>query len=74
MKMYVVSTGKDVWAFEEGNVIATCMTGPYPLSDAKSYALDHTKATDKETFVYEVELRCVGSMKVRKEVVFAPAQ
>lgn len=74
MKVYVTSrSGNSRFALEEGNVIAVCYSGPNPHDDAKSYAIDHTKATDEPTWIYEVELKTLGSMKTKKEVVFVPA-
>ena len=71
--MYVVSTsGNSIWALEEGNVIAITHSGPDPFGDAQSYARDHTKATDQIAYIYEVDTKPKGHMKINKEVVFAP--
>jgi hypothetical protein len=72
VKVYVASTGKGAYALAPENVIEVCVSGPYPLSDAKSYAFDYTKGEDKPAYVYEVSLREVGSYQTRKEVVFVP--
>lgn len=72
-KIYVVSRSNNKnFALEGGNVIAICYAGP-ALADAKSYSNDHTKATDEPAFVYEVEVKLIGSMQTKKEVVFVPA-
>jgi hypothetical protein len=70
VKVYVASTGRGRWALDGEKVIAVCEMGPFPLSDAKSYALDHTKKFDERAYVYEVDLKEVGSYRVHKEVVF----
>lgn len=73
MKVYVTSrSGNSHFALEDGNVVAVCYDGPDTQGDAKSYAIDHTKATDEPTWIYEVELRAIGSMQTKKEVVFVP--
>lgn len=60
-------------ALDEGNVLAVCATGPNPHKDAESYARDETMATDKQTYVYCVELVQVKGYKIYKEVnSFAP--
>ena len=74
MKVYVTSrSGHSHFALEEGNVVAVCYSGPDPYGDAKSYAIDHTKAIDEPTWIYEVEIKALGSMRTKKEVVFHPA-
>lgn len=71
--MYVTSlSGNARFALEDGNVVAVCHSGPYPLDDAKSYGRDHTKATDQPTWIYEVEIAYKGAFKIEKQVVFAP--
>lgn len=61
------------YALVEGNAIAVCATGPNPREDAESYARDETMATDKETYVYCVELVQVKGYKICKEVnAFVP--
>lgn len=73
-KIYVVSRSSNKnFALDGGNVIAICYAGP-ALADAKSYSNDHTKATDETTFIYEVEMKHLGTMKTKKEVVFVTAQ
>ena len=71
MKMYIASRGKGAAAFDDGNVIAVCASGPTPLSDARQYAFDETKATDQPTYVYEVEVTSRGVYKIEKQVIFA---
>lgn len=73
MKFYVASKGKGMNALEPENVIAALTTGVHPLEDARSYALDETRATDAPTYVYEVEVTLKGTYETRKEVVFVPA-
>lgn len=75
MKVYVTSrSGNSRFALEEGNVVAVCHSGVHPHDDAKSYAINHTKATDEPTWIYEVELKALGSMRAKKEVVFVPTE
>lgn len=74
MNGYIATTRKGLAGLEEGNVIAAISTGPRPLTDAKSYAYDHTKATDEETYVYEVNLRLVGKYRIDKQVIFGPSE
>lgn len=71
---YIATTHKGLAGLEGGNVIAATSTGPTPLSDAKSYAYDYTRATDEETYVYEVNLRLVGKYRIDKQVVFGPSE
>lgn len=74
MKLYVTSrSGNSRFALEEGNIVAVCYNGPNPHDDAKSCAIDHTKATDEPAWIYEVELKALGSMRTKKEIVFVPA-
>lgn len=60
-------------ALNGGNVIAICASGPDPRSDAESYARDETRATDKKTYVYCVELAQIKGFQIYKEVItFVP--
>lgn len=60
-------------ALWESNVIEICISGPNPREDAESYARDETLATDKETYVYEVEIAQIKGFKIYKEVnAFVP--
>lgn len=74
MKIYIASrSGNRNFALEEGNVVAIG-SGVYPQDDVKQAAIDHTRATDEPTWIYEVELTHKGSYRTQKEVVFAPAK
>jgi len=75
VKIYVASKSSNVrFALQSDNIIEQIITGIDPVGDAKSYAYDHTRSTDEPAFVYEVELRCLGAYKTKKEIVFGPAQ
>lgn len=74
MNGYIATTRKGLAGLEEGDVIAAVSTGPTPLSDAKSYARDYTRATDEETYVYEVNLRLVGKYRIDKQVIFGSSE
>ncbi len=70
MKAYVASKSSNIhFALEPDNVIAVCCGGLNPLGDARSYAYDETKATDGNTYVYEVDLKRVAGYKVMKQVI-----
>lgn len=71
MKVYVASKSSNArFALQPDSVIEVIFSGPHPLNDAKSYAREHVEATDENAYVFEVEVKPVGSYKVRKEVVF----
>jgi hypothetical protein len=57
------------YALDPENVIEVCMTGVDPESDAKSYAKDHTKATDQNSYIHRVSIETVVGYRVSKEVV-----
>lgn len=74
MNVRVVSrSGDKNHALTPENVIVVC-SGMYRFDDSKSYAMDHTKMTDEPTWIYEVDLTCVGVYKVEKAVTFVPAK
>lgn len=63
------------YALDEGNLLAVCATGPNPREDAESYARDETMATDRQTYVYCVELVQVMGYKICKKVdAFVPTK
>lgn len=74
MRVYVASQSSNAkFALRDGNILEVCHTGPDPLLDAKSYAQDHTRATDEPSYVYEVDIKQVQGYKIVKEVVgFVP--
>lgn len=75
MKVYVVSkAANSAFALDADNIIDTCVYGPDPHGDARSYAFDHTKATDEPAYVFEVLVVPKGKYEVKKEVVFRPQQ
>lgn len=60
-------------ALSEENVIGICVSGPNPREDAESYARDETRATDRETYVYCVEIAQILGFRIYKEVnAFVP--
>jgi hypothetical protein len=71
MKVYVASKSSNSrYALDPDNIIAACATGPDPEADAKSYAKDHVKAMEETVFIFEVDVRLLGSYKIHKEVLF----
>lgn len=75
MKVYVASRSSNHnLALQEGNVIAVASFVPRPLEGAKLCAYDHTDTTGEPAWVYEVELKAVGSYKAQTEVVFVSTQ
>lgn len=76
MRIYVVSrSSNSKFALKDDSFLEVCHTGPDPLLDAKSYAQDHTRATDEPSYVYEVDIRQVQGYKIVKEVVgFVPPE
>jgi hypothetical protein len=66
------------YAFEEESLVHVISVGPSggpdPFGDAKSYAIDSTRADDRPTYIFRVELTLKGSMEVTKEVNYRPAQ
>lgn len=69
MKVYVASKSpQSVYALNPDNIIEACSTGPNPLADAESYAKDYTRAEDKRSYVYAVEISPVRGFKLEKAV------
>lgn len=74
MNVRVVSkSGNRNFALDPDNIIAATW-GATRYEDARSYATDHALNEEGPAWIYEVELKCVGVMKIEKAVTFVPAK
>lgn len=77
--LYVITKASNPrFAFESDSLVTVVsdngFSGPDPFGDARSYARDSTKADDKPTYIFRVEMSLCGSMEVTKEVNYRPAK
>ena len=77
--LYVVTkTSNPRFGFEGKNLVTVVsdngFSGPDPFGDARQEALDSTRADDKPTYIFKVEMTLKGSVEVTKEVNYRPAQ
>lgn len=67
----VSSSGNYRFALLEGNMLEVCY-GIDPFGQARSLAVEHTKATEENAYVYRVSLDLRGTTKSVTEVVYEP--
>lgn len=77
--LYVITKASNPrFAFEGENLVTVVsengFSGPDPFGDARAYALDSTRADDKPTYIFRVEMTLKGSMEVTKEVNYRPSK
>lgn len=67
MKAYVATRSKNPeYALDVGIMIEACSMGPDPLEDAIRCAENETMVTGEETYVLEVNLKVVRSLRIFK--------